>query len=46
MLAFKRVVLFGHVLFALQRSRKGVVLNYRRLWQCIGQELAASNSSR
>jgi hypothetical protein len=44
MLAFKRVVLFGRALFALQRLPKGVEVNYRRLWQCIGQELERSRS--
>lgn len=45
-LAYRRVVLFGHALFALRRLPKGVELNYRRLWHHIGQELERHYSSR
>jgi hypothetical protein len=45
-LVFRRVVLFGRALYALQRLPKGVELSYRRLWQSIGLELERFYSSR
>jgi hypothetical protein len=45
-LAFRRVVLFGRALYALQKLPKGVELSYRRLWHHIGQELERFYCSR
>jgi len=53
MLAFKRVVLFGHALSALPKLRSVGGWSYRRLWHhtvrvwvLLGVELERSSSSR
>lgn len=45
-LAYRRVVLFGRALYALQKLPKGVELSYRQLWRSIGLELERFYSSR
>lgn len=45
-LAFKRVEVFGRVLFALLRLRNGVEWSFKRLWHVTGVEVERFYSSR